>query len=105
METLLYFSTGDGVNAIGEAYVAPLSRLRSIEPVSATTMGINFISNERFQDTITLTITSGKFKEAIIGIHDAIKGSNGGVATICDSDNSIFATSEITDCTIAINVF
>tara|TARA_R100001143_G_C3334769_1_gene121235 strand:+ start:705 stop:1022 length:318 start_codon:yes stop_codon:yes gene_type:complete len=105
METLLYFSTGDGANAIAEAYVAPLSRLRSIEPVSATTMNVNFISNERFQDTITLTITSGKFKETVIGIHNAIKGSNGGIVVVCDSDNSIFATSDITDCAIVVNVF
>tara|TARA_R100000963_G_C4579627_1_gene61153 strand:- start:131 stop:448 length:318 start_codon:yes stop_codon:yes gene_type:complete len=105
METLLYFSTGDGANAIAEAYVAPLNRLRSIEPVSATTMNVNFISNERFQDTITLTITSGKFKETVIGIHNAIKGSNGGIVVVCDSDNSIFATSDITDCAIVVNVF
>ena len=99
MEILLYFSTGDGANAELEAYVAPLRRLRSIEPLSPTTMNINFYD---WSYKVTLTITSGKFKEAVIGIHNAIKGSENGVAVICDSDNSIFAAAEITDCTITL---
>ena len=39
---LIYFSTGDGVNAITEAVVYPINKLRGMRPNSTTQIDIMF---------------------------------------------------------------
>jgi len=105
MTDLLYFATGDGANASGEAYAAPASKLYSIQPVSATTLDLIFDSKDeniptRF-DYIRLTITSNTHQNVIASIGQVISRNSGGsLITVCDADNSIFLNSNITDCVI-----
>jgi len=108
MTNLLYFATGDGANASGEAYAAPASKLYSIQPVSATTLDLIFDSKDeniptRF-DYIRLTITSNTHQNVIASIGQVISRNSGGsLITVCDADNSIFLNSNITDCVIYLN--
>jgi len=101
MTDLLYFATGDGANASGEAYAAPVSRLRRILPVSATTLDLIFENEDTSLDSVRLTISSNTHQNVIASIGKITSRSNGGsLITICDSDNSIFLNSNITDCVI-----
>ena len=43
-EHYLYFADGNGANLAGEAAMFPVSRFRSVEPLTATTTGIWFES-------------------------------------------------------------
>ena len=43
-DRIMYFSTGDGVNASGEAYAAPVNKLRRILPVSTTTLDLVIVN-------------------------------------------------------------
>ena len=97
---LLYFATGDGFNATGEALVVPLEEVAAIEPTAATTCEI-YLKGGNFR-SVQLTFTSGKFKEVMqsiaVNINQAAKGS--GFVVVCDSDNSKFIHRFITDCAI-----
>ena len=99
---LMYFSTGDGANASGEAYAAPVNKLYSIHPVSATTLDLIFDNGREIMnfDSVRLTIGSNKHKNVIASINQVIASSGTGLVTICDADNSLFINSNITDCTI-----
>jgi len=109
MTKLLYFATGDGANASGEAYVAPISRLRGIHPVNSTKLDLIFDSthgnrdNADYFDYIRLTIGSNTHKTIIGKINNSINQAHKSLIVVCDSDNSIFLDSNITDCSINLN--
>ena len=100
----MYFATGDGGNAIGESYTAPSDKLYSIHPISATTLELVFDSGHGYFDSVRLTITSGKHKTVINTINTAINQIHKSLIVVCDSDNSIFLDSNITDCVISLGV-
>jgi len=100
----MYFATGDGGNAIGESYTAPSDKLYSIHPISATTLDLIFDSGHGYFDSVRLTITSGKHKTVINTINTAINQIHKSLIVVCDSDNSIFLDSNITDCVISLGV-
>ena len=101
MTDLLYFATGDGANASGEAYAAPVGKLRRILPASATALDLIFENEDTSLDSIRLTIASNTHQNVIASIGQVTSRNNGGsLITICDSDNSIFLNSNITDCVI-----
>tara|TARA_Y100000310_G_scaffold299243_1_gene333901 strand:- start:267 stop:869 length:603 start_codon:yes stop_codon:yes gene_type:complete len=100
----MYFATGDGGNAIGESYTAPSDKLYSIHPISATTLDLVFDSGHGYFDSVRLTITSGKHKTVISTINNAINQSHKSLIAVCDSDNSSFIDSNITDCVISLGV-
>ena len=101
-DRIMYFSTGDGANASGEAYAAPVNKLRRILPVSTTTLDLMFDNENGSLDTVRLTIVSNKHKVVINSINDKIVGAvrAGSIITVCDADNSLFVNSNITDCVI-----
>ena len=99
----MYFATGDGGNAIGESYTASSDKLYSIHPISATTLDLIFDSGNGYFDSVRLTITSGKHKTVISEINSAINRTHKSLIVVCDSDNSIFLDSNITDCSINLN--
>ena len=100
----MYFATGDGGNAIGESYTAPSDKLYSIHPISATTLELVFDSGHGYFDSVILTITSGKHKTVIGSINNAINQAHKSLIAVCDSDNSSFLDSNITDCVISLGV-
>jgi hypothetical protein len=102
MSALMYFATGDGGNAIGESYTAPSDRLYSIHPISATTLDLVFNNGNDDFDSIRLTIVSNTHKTVINAINNAINQSYKSLIAICDSDNSSFIDSNITDCVISL---
>ena len=107
MTDLLYFATGDGANVSGEAYAAPANKLYNIQPVSATTLDLIFDNGRKIMnyDSVRLTITSNTHQNVIASIGKVISRNQGGsLITICDSDNSIFLNSNITDCTISLGI-
>ena len=104
MSSLMYFTTGDGGNAIGESYTASSDKLYSIHPISATTLDLVFDSGSGYFDSVRLTITSGKHKTVISRINNAINRTHKGLIVVCDSDNSSFIDSNITDCVISLGV-
>ena len=100
LDKLMYFATGDGANLSGEAYVVPSSRFRGAHPVSSTLLDLVFESDYGDKDYIRLTIASNTHKLVLNSISGTINSSAGGLRIICDSDNSIFCNSNITDCVI-----
>jgi|TARA_Y100000310_G_scaffold173696_1_gene173836 hypothetical protein len=98
----MYFSTGDGANASGEAYAAPVNKLYSIQPVSATALDLIFDNGRKTMnfDSVRLTITSNKHKSVIASINKVTSSNGTGLITVCDADNSLFINSNITDCTV-----
>ena len=100
----MYFATGDGGNAIGESYTASSDKLYSIHPISATTLDLIFDSGNGYFDSVRLTITSGKHKTVISTINNAINRVHKSLIVVCDSDNSAFIDSNITDCVISLGV-
>ena len=101
-DRIMYFSTGDGANASGEAYAAPVNKLQKMLPVSTTTLDLVFGNDSGSVDTVRLTITSNTHKSVINSINNKIIGSvrAGSIITVCDKDNSLFVDSNITDCVI-----
>ena len=101
-DRIMYFSTGDGANASGEAYAAPVNKLQKMLPVSTTTLDLVFENESGSVDTVRLTITSNTHKPVINSINNKIIGSvrAGSIITVCDKDNSLFVDSNITDCVI-----
>ena len=101
-DRIMYFSTGDGANASGEAYAAPVNKLRRILPAGTTTLDLMFDNENGSLDTVRLTIASNTHKTVINSINDKIIGAarTGSIITICDADNSLFVNSNITDCVI-----
>jgi len=100
LDKLMYFATGDGANLSGEAYVVPSNRFRGAHPVSSTILDLVFDSDYGDKDYVRLTIASNTHKLVLNSISGAINSATGGLRVICDSDNSIFCNSNITDCVI-----
>ena len=92
----MYFATGDGGNAIGESYTANSDKLRDIHPISATTLDLVFDNG-----SVRLTIASNTHKTVIDRINRAINNPHKFLIVVCDSDNSSFLDSNITDCVIS----
>ena len=51
-EKLVYFSTGDGANSLGEAYVVPISKFRAAHPASNVTLDLIFDSSYGNRDSV-----------------------------------------------------
>ena len=100
----MYFATGDGGNAIGESYTASSDKLYSIHPISATTLDLIFDSGYGYYDSVRLTIASNTHKTVINKINGTVNRKHPGLIAVCDSDNSIFLDSNITDCVISLGV-
>ena len=107
----LYFAEAAGADADGEAVVIPAKNVLGIYPTAATTCNLHFKNPKVTEGTdadstnnyVELTYTSGSFKvvcDAIVGAMNAPLTS--GMAIIADGDNSVFITSEITACLVAI---
>ena len=103
-DKLMYFATGDGANLSGEAYVVPSSSFRGGHPVSSTTLDLVFDSDYGDKDYVRLTIASNTHQLVLNSISGTINSTAGGLRIICDSDNSIFCNSNITDCTITLGI-
>ena len=104
LDKLMYFATGDGANLSGEAYVVPSNRFRGAHPVSSTTLDLVFDSDYGDKDYVRLTIESNTHQLVLNSISGTINSTAGGLRVICDSDNSIFCNSNITDCTITLGI-
>jgi len=104
MSALMYFATGDGGNAIGESYTASSDKLYSIHPISATTLDLIFDSGYGYYDSVRLTVASNTHKTVINKINGTVNRKHPGLIVVCDSDNSIFLDSNITDCVISLGV-
>ncbi len=100
----MYFATGDGGNAIGESYTVSSDKLRDINPISATTLDLIFDSGYDYFNSVRLTIASNTHKTVINEINNSINRTHTSLITVCDSDNSIFLDSNITDCVISLGV-
>jgi len=114
MAKFLYFSDGTaGANASTEAICVDASRLKSMEPVSASLMNIYFehlreggVESAALGTTqfsyITLTIGDGDFKEVAQSIIQLINSAphSDGFLVVADTLNSLFCNSKITDAKI-----
>ena len=110
MKKYLYFaSAAPEANAANEEVACfPADQMSHMEMASATSLRIYFESSqENDADSgidaahVVLTITSGKHKEAIQEIAEAVNRPNGGnfgFINIADSENSIFCSEHITAC-------
>ena len=106
---LIYFSTGDGVNAITEAVVYPINKLRGMRPNSTTQIDIMFDPIENDDSTsnkfdyVRLTITSNKHSDVIEAIFLLLQ-SEDKMIRIADLDNEIKANQYITGVAISYAV-
>ena len=107
-EHYLYFAEGNGADAAGDAVMFPVSRFRSVEPISATTTGIWFQSgighsNAGGGDLVTVTHadtheTSGSYHrskliaEAMCDLVNAAPHKAGTVTTVIDMDTNAHYT-------------
>ena len=118
----LYFSTGGGANASGEASYFPASNFMGFNPYDATHLDMHFksINNCSTIDIVRLTIETNKHKDLMDVILRLINWNSDGSSftndnvsanrsheetnnwsmVICDKDNNKFASGWITDCTI-----
>ena len=104
----LYFSSGDGVNATGEAAIYPVSAFRGADCAGADAIDLFFtpqqittVATSDDTDTIRLTITSGKMSEVLEALANEIAFGNNTVIKV-DADNSVFFNSDVTDCVITL---
>jgi len=111
MEKYLYFASAapDGTASTEQVVCFPVRQMSHMEYISATSLRIYFESSqENDADSgidaahAVLTVTSGKHKEAMQDIVNAIAepsiaGSNMFV-TIADSEDSVFCSTHITAC-------
>ena len=110
VEKYLYFASAapDGTAATEQVVCFPADQMSHMEYISATSLRIYFESSqENDADSgidaahAVLTVTSGKHKEAIQDIVEAINrasGGNYGFINIADSENSVFCSTHITAC-------
>ena len=110
MENYLYFaSAAPEANAANEEVACfPAGQLSHFEMASATSLRVYFESSqENDADSgidaahVVLTVTTGKHKEAIQDIVEAINrpsGGNFGFVNIADSENSVFCSTHVTAC-------
>ena len=109
MTKYLYFASAapDGTAATEEVACFPASQMSHFEMASATQLRVYFHSNQE-QDLSSvdsahavLTITTGKHKEVIEGIINAITtpySNSASMVVVADSENSVFAHQDITAC-------
>ena len=94
----LYFQDGND-----DAYCFPLERFIGFVHDGDTTLKMRFISGVTNSatatevDLVTLTLASGKEKEAITDVVARINGQKTGVITIADNVNQVYASVHITD--------
>ena len=110
MKNMLYFSKGtiDATTSTEEAACFPADKLSHFEMRNATDLRIFFTSQVEMDNdsgidlpVVALDITSGKHKEVMQDITEAINrasGGNFGFITIADEENSIFCSEHITAC-------
>jgi len=110
MENYLYFASAaaDGAAATEEVACFPASQMSHFEMATATGLRIYFESSqENDADSgidaahVVLTIATGKHKEAIQDIVEAINrpsGGNFGFINIADSEDSVFCSEHVTAC-------
>tara|TARA_R100000329_G_C7575215_1_gene203717 strand:- start:465 stop:824 length:360 start_codon:yes stop_codon:yes gene_type:complete len=110
MKNMLYFASAapDGTAATEQVVCFPADQMSHMEYISATSLRIYFESSqENDADSgidaahAVLTVTSGKHKEAMQDIVEAINrasGGNFGFITIADSENSVFCSTHVTAC-------
>tara|TARA_R100001463_G_scaffold9160_2_gene27553 strand:+ start:4531 stop:5847 length:1317 start_codon:yes stop_codon:yes gene_type:complete len=118
----LYFSTGGGANASGEASYFPASNFMGFNPYDATHLDMHFksINNCSTVDIVRLTIETNKHKDIMdiilrlinwnsdgssftndtVSANRSHEETNNWSMVICDKDNGKFASGWITDCTI-----
>ena len=110
MKKYLYFASAaaDGTAATEEVVCFPVDQMSHMEMATATQMRVYFESSqENDADSgidaahVVLTIATGKHKEAMQDIAEAINrpsGGNFGFINIADSENSVFCSTHITAC-------
>ena len=108
MKNFLYFADGNGANLAGEAVMFPVSRFRSVEPLTATTTGIWFesgvghgaagggdlisVSHNDTHDTAGGYHRAKLIAEAMCDLVNAGPHKTGTVTTVIDMDtNSHYA--------------
>ena len=109
MDKYLYFATGDGANATAEAVMMPLSSFQGADPIDATSLLLFFkpqqiggaVATGDVVDQVDLTITSNTHKKVMNDIAPGI-GNKDGFIVVCDADNTVFASSDISDCAITL---
>ena len=109
MKNYLYFASAapDGTAGTEQVACFPAAQMSHMEMASATSMRIYFESSqENDADSgidaahVVLTITTGKYKEALQDISSAINAhpNMDPCIVIADSVNSVFASTHITAC-------
>ena len=109
MDKFLYFAAGapDGTASTEEVVMFPVAQLSHFEMASSTSLRVYFESSqENDADSgidaahVVLTITTGKYKEALQDISSAINAhpNMDPCIVIADSVNSVFASTHITAC-------
>ena len=109
MDKFLYFAAGapDGTASTEEVVMFPVAQLSHFEMASATSLRVYFESSqENDADSgidaahAVLTITSGKYKEALQDIVGAINAHPNGdpFVVVADEVNSKYASTHITAC-------
>ena len=110
MENYLYFASAaaDATASTEEVVCFPADQLSHMEMATATQMRVYFESSqENDADSgidaahVVLTVTTGKHKEAIQDIVEAVNrpsGGNFGFVNIADSENSVFCSTHVTAC-------
>ena len=110
MDNYLYFASAaaDGTASTEEVVCFPAAQLSHFEMASATSLRVYFESSqENDADSgidaahAVLTVTSGKHKEAIQDIVEAVNRPNGGnfgFINVADRENSVFCSEHITAC-------
>ena len=105
----LYFTTGDGANATGEAACYEVSAFRGFDPIDATSLGMYFTmaansntDDDDDHDLVDLTIKSNTHKAVMKDLANKMANHRGAFIVVCDADNSEFTHSNITDCAITV---
>ena len=105
-DKFLFFATGDGMDAANDAFIYPLSSLRGIHPVNATTLALRFnpmfitdVATGDATDLVTLTIANGRFKEVV---EEFFNKANNRFNIMVDADNSEFFSRHVSDCSVTL---
>jgi len=110
MANYLYFASAapDGTSGTEQVACFPAGQLSHFEMASATALRVYFESSqENDADSgidaahVVLTVTTGKHKEAIQDIVEAINrpsGGNFGFINVADTENSVFCSENVTAC-------
>lgn len=109
MDKLMYFTTGDGGDATSELVAYPVSKFKGADIASATTLALFFdplaistVATSDVTDKIVLTVTSGKAKSVLTELVEFLRHSTEDLLVVCDSDNSVFFSADVTDCTVTL---